>query len=412
MIVPSIDIQSGKAVQLKQGKEFVLQSDKDPIDLAREFNKFGEIAVIDLDAALGKGKNLDLLKQICRVADVRAGGGIRDVETGRELLRAGAKQIIIGTAAEPDFLKKFPADLVIVALDQKKGEVFDRGWVNPTGENFIERAERLAPYCSGFLTTFIENEGGMGGMDSGYVKTLADKLGGKALTVAGGIATTQEIIDISKHGIDVQVGMALYTGKIDLSEAVIGSVNFNKDGLCPTIVQDSSGQVLMLAYSSKESLAIALKEGKGVYYSRSRQELWEKGATSGARQTLMSCRLDCDRDTLLFTVAQTDGACHKGSYSCFGNSTANRRFSLHELFETLKQRKAERSEKSYSAKLFADRKELLSKIAEESAEVMNFTSVENLRWEIADVIYHMSVLAVDEGLDWSDIEAELGGRRR
>jgi len=412
MIVPSIDIQNGKAVQLKQGKEFVLQSDKNPVDLAREFNKYGEIAVIDLDAALGKGKNLDLLKQICRVADVRAGGGIRDVDTGRELLRAGAKQIIIGTAAEPEFLKKFPADLVIVALDQKKGEVFDRGWVNPTGENFIARAERLAPYCSGFLTTFIENEGGMGGMDSSYVKTLADKLGSKALTVAGGIATTQEIIDISKHGIDVQVGMALYTGKIDLSEAVIGSVNFNKDGLCPTIVQDSSGQVLMLAYSSKESLAIALNEGKGVYYSRSRQELWEKGATSGARQTLMSCRLDCDRDTLLFTVSQTDGACHKGSYSCFGNSTANRRFSLHELFETLKQRKSEGSEKSYSAKLFSDRKELLSKIAEESSEVMNFTSVENLRWEIADVIYHMSVLAVDEGLDWSDIEAELGGRRR
>jgi phosphoribosyl-AMP cyclohydrolase / phosphoribosyl-ATP pyrophosphohydrolase len=411
MIVPSIDIQNGKAVQLRQGKEFVLQSDKDPVDLAREFNRFGEVAVIDLDAALGKGRNLDLLKQICRVADVRAGGGIRDVDTGRELLRAGAKQIIIGTAAEPEFLKKFPADLVIVALDQKKGEVFDRGWQNATGENFLERAERLAPYCSGFLTTFIEAEGGMGGMDSGYVKTLADKLG-KALTVAGGIATTQEIVDISKLGIDVQVGMALYTGKIDLAQAVTGSVNFNKDGLCPTVVQDASGQVLMLAYSSKESLAIALKEGKGVYYSRSRQELWEKGATSGARQSLMSCRLDCDRDTLLFTVGQTDGACHKGSYSCFGTSTANRRFSLHELFETLRDRKQNAPKESYSAKLFADRKELLSKIAEESSEVMNFTSKENLRWEIADVLYFLSVLAVDEGLDWSDIEAELGGRRR
>jgi phosphoribosyl-AMP cyclohydrolase / phosphoribosyl-ATP pyrophosphohydrolase len=411
MIVPSIDLQNGKAVQLRQGKEFVLQSDKDPIDLAMEFNRFGEVAVIDLDAALGKGKNTDLIKKICRVTDARVGGGIRDVDSGRELLRAGAKQIIIGTAAEPEFLQKFPADLILVALDQKKGQVFDHGWQNPTGEDFLARAKRVAPYCAGFLTTFIEAEGGMGGMDSEYVKTLAEKIG-KPLTVAGGIATTQEVIDISQLGVDVQVGMALYTGKIDLAQSVVGSVKFNDSGLCPTIVQDESGQVLMLAYSNKESLTKALSGGKGIYYSRSRQELWEKGSTSGATQDLVSCRLDCDRDTLLFTVRQINGACHKGSYTCFGSATGNRRFSLSELFETLKQRKKDASPGSYSAKLFADRKELLSKIAEEVSEVMNYTSQDNLRWEIADVLYFLSVLAVDEGLEWSDVLAELAGRRR
>jgi len=411
MIVPSIDIQNGKAVQLRQGKEFVLQSDKDPIELAREFNRYGEVAVIDLDAALGKGKNTELIKKICRVTDARVGGGIRDVDSGRELLRAGAKQIIIGTAAEPEFLRKFPADLVLVALDQKNGQVFDHGWQNPTGENFFARAERVAPYCAGFLTTFIEAEGGMGGMDSANVKTLAEKLG-KPLTVAGGIATTQEIVDISRLGIDVQVGMALYTGKIDLAESVVGSVNFNDAGLCPTVVQDDCGQVLMLAYSTKESLSKALNQGKGIYYSRSRQELWEKGSTSGSTQALLSCRLDCDRDTILFTVRQVSGACHKGSYSCFGSATANRKFSLNELFETLKTRKKDASPESYSAKLFADRKELLAKIAEEAAEVMNYSSQDNLQWEIADVLYFMSVLAVDEGLEWTDVLAELAGRRR
>lgn len=411
MIVPSIDIQNGKAVQLRQGKEFVLQSDKDPIELAREFSRYGEVAVIDLDAALGTGNNLELVKQICRAADVRVGGGIRDVDKGREILRAGAKQLIIGTAASPEFLGKFPAERVLVALDQKKGEVFDRGWQNPTGENFIARAQRLAPHCAGFLTTFIEAEGGMGGMATEMVKQLHEQIK-KPLTVAGGIARTEEVVDISKLGVDVQVGMALYTGKIDLAKSVVGAVNFNSDGLCPTIVQDEFGQVLMLAYSNEESLTRALTEGKGVYFSRSRQELWEKGLTSGSRQRLVSCRLDCDRDTILFTVAQEKAACHNGTYSCFGSATANRKFTLHELFETLKDRKKNAPAKSYSATLFADRKELLSKIEEESGEVLNFTSVDNLCWEIADLIFFMSVLAVDEGIEWKDIEAELGGRRK
>src|SRR5271163_4652441 len=107
MLVPSIDLQNGKAVQLRQGKEFVLQSDRDPVELAREFNRYGEVAVIDLDAAMGTGSNLSLVEKICRVADVRAGGGIRDIDTGRKLLKAGAKQIIIGTKATEDFLKNF-----------------------------------------------------------------------------------------------------------------------------------------------------------------------------------------------------------------------------------------------------------------------------------------------------------------
>jgi phosphoribosyl-ATP pyrophosphohydrolase/phosphoribosyl-AMP cyclohydrolase len=409
MLIPSIDIQNGKAVQLRQGKEFVLQADQEPIELAKTFNRYGEIAVIDLDAAMGVGSNLGLIEKICRVADVRAGGGVRDLETARRLLKAGAKQIIIGTCATEEFLKNFSPEKIMVALDQKKGKVFDKGWQNNTGEDLQTRASRLNQFCSGFLVTFIEAEGGMGGMPVEEVVKLKNQLG-KSVTVAGGIARTEEIVAISKLGVDVQVGMALYTGKIDLPEAIVGSVAFNKDGLCPTIVQDQFGQVLMMAYSSPESLKLALKEGKGIYFSRSRNQLWEKGATSGATQSLISCRLDCDRDTLLFTVMQTNGACHTGNYSCFGNATSSKRFSVSALFETLRERREKLPENSYSAKLFRDRKELLAKIAEESEEVISYTSLENLRWEIADLVYFLSVLAVDEGLDWKDIETELESR--
>lgn len=411
MLIPSIDIINGKAVQLKQGKEFVLESERSPLELARDFNRCGEIAVIDLDAAMGKGNNRELIKDICRIADVRVGGGIRDFESGREYLKAGAKRLIVGTMATPEFLEKFAPQQIMVALDHRGEIVVDKGWENSTGETIWQRAERLAPYCSGFLTTFVEGEGCLQGMDIAAIKELRKRLPGQ-LTVAGGIATLDEVIEISGLGIDVQVGMALYTGLIDPVESVVKSVKFHADGLVPTVVQDLSGQVLMVAYSTAESLTRALREGKGVYFSRSRNEIWEKGLTSGNSQQLISCRVDCDRDCLLFTVMQNRAACHNDTYSCFGTVSADRKFSMNELFETLQSRKAEPPSKSYTQTLFADRRLLLKKIMEEAYEVVSHSSKDNLRWEIADLLYFASVLAVDEGIEWKEIESELAGRRR
>lgn len=411
MLVASIDVMNGKAVQLRQGKELVLQSDRDPIDLAREFNRYGEVAVIDLDAAMGKGNNRELLREICRVADVRVGGGIRDVETGRELLKAGARCLIFGTAAKPEILSQFPRERVMVALDNRNEQIVDHGWQESAGENMWDRAERLAPHCGSFLITFVEHEGGLGGMPRERVAGIKDKIT-RPVTVAGGIASTEEIVAISQMGFDVQVGMALYTGKVNPVDAVVGSINFDKNNLVPTIVKDEQGQTLMLAYSSPESLTKALAEGKGIYYSRSRQQLWEKGATSGNTQQLISCRVDCDRDTLLFTVSQETAACHNGTYSCFGQATSGREFSLPVLFELLKSRKKELPEGSFSAKMFQDRRKLMKKVIEEAHEVTSFTDRDNLRWEIADLIYFVSLLAVDEGIEWSEIQSELAGRSK
>ena len=411
MLVPSIDIMNGKAVQLKQGKEFVLESEKSPLQLAREFNRYGEVAVIDLDAAMGKGSNFELIQEICRVADVRVGGGIRDKKMGVELLKAGAKRLIIGTRATPEFLADFPKEQVLVALDHRGEVVVDQGWVNSTGETIWDRAARLAPHCSGFLTTFVEGEGCLEGMNIDAVKNLKAKLPGQ-LTVAGGIKETSEVAQISALGVDVQVGMALYKGLVDPVEAVVQSVKYDAAGLVPTIVQDPHGQVLMMAFSSAESLSLALKLGRGVYYSRSRQKIWHKGDTSGSVQELISCRVDCDRDCLLFTVKQTKAACHNDTYSCFGSATSDRKFSLGELFEIVGDRKTNPKPESYTAKLFASRKLLLKKIMEEAFEVVTYEDRSNLRWEIADLIYFLSVLAVDEGIEWKEIESELASRRR
>jgi phosphoribosyl-ATP pyrophosphohydrolase/phosphoribosyl-AMP cyclohydrolase len=409
MLVPSIDIMNGKAVQLRKGKELVIESKRDPLELARDFSRYGEIAVIDLNAATGNGDNKELIMKICRVADARVGGGIRDVDTGRQFLKAGARSIIIGTMATPEFLSKLPPERVMVALDHKDGEVLDQGWQHGTGETVLQRAAKVGDYCSGFLVTFVETEGMLSGLSPEKANSVAEKLK-KPVTVAGGIASTEEVVAIAKTGLDVQVGMALYTGKVDPVEAVVGSIKFDIQGLVPTVVQDVYGQVLMTAYSNAESLRRALREAKGIYFSRSRKQVWEKGGTSGNTQELVSCRVDCDRDCLLFTVRQHNVACHRATYSCFGRATSVRRFSVGRLFDILERRKEETPEGSYSATLFKDRKKLLKKIMEEAYEVVSYTDHDNLRWEIADLIYFLSVLAVDEGLCWQDIESELGGR--
>lgn len=407
MIIPSIDLLDGKAVQLRQGRELVLTSDRDPVALAREFSRYGEVAVIDLDAARGQGDNLDLIKRICRVAQTRVGGGIRDHARARELLRAGADRLIIGTAAEPEFLETLPAERIIVALDHREGIVVDRAWTNSTGESVHDRAHRLAPYCSGFLCTFVDAEGGMSGLDPVAVAKLKRTLP-RPLTVAGGVSATMEAVDLLKSGVDVQVGMALYTGALDLADTVAGVVDFQKNFPVPTIVQNCDGQVLMLAYSTPESLRRALREGRGVYFSRSRNTIWEKGATSGNTQELLSCRTDCDRDTLLFTVRQRGAACHTGSYGCFGG----RQFTPATLFDTLRDRKLQPSEASFSAQMFDNRTLLLRKVMEEAYEVTIAGNRDEYIWEIADLVYFLSVLAVDEGIDWSEILTELRGRQK
>lgn len=414
MIIPSIDLMDGHVVQLRQGKHLVLTDERNPIELARYFNRFGEIAVVDLDAATGKnpnGPNVALIKEICRITDARVGGGIRDFERAQMYLKAGAKQIIMGTAATPELLEKLPRHRVMVAIDHNHGEVVDKGWMEGTGESALDRAKRLTPYCGGFLCTFVHTEGTLSGLQKNELEHFQSQIK-LPLTVAGGVATTEEAASISRMGLDVQVGMALYQGKLSLSEGMTQSLDFDKfsDGLIPTIVQDAAGEVLMLAYSSKESLTQALEKGEGIYYSRSRQEIWHKGKTSGHTQNLLSCRTDCDRDALLFKVSQTGPACHTEAYSCFSQGMRGRRFSLSSLYDKLADRNKQRPTGSFTTKLLEDREFLLRKLSEEAFEVTRAPDRENLTWELGDLTYFMAVLAIAEGLTLNDIVQELGGR--
>ena len=408
MIIPSIDIMGGKAVQLKQGKEKVLERE-DIFELAKYFSRFGELAVIDLDAAMGKGDNEELIKKICRIAPCRVGGGIRDVEKAKRIIANGAKKIIIGTAASEELLSQLPKDKILVAIDSNKGKVVTEGWTKDTGitpEDYVKRFDDL---CHGYLYTIVEKEGMMGGTDLEAIKKIR-KLTKKELVAAGGISSIDEIKELEKNNISSQLGMCIYTNAVKLEDAFCAMLDFEKqNNLIPTIVQDAkSKQVLMLAYSNKDAVMKTLKEGLATYFSRSRNELWTKGLTSGNTQELVSARYDCDRDTLLYKVNQKGVACHLGRYSCFEDKD----FDIHDLVEVLEQRKRELPEKSFTTKLFKNDFYLKRKIMEEAFEVVNFEEGDGLEWEAADLAYFVLTFMVKNNISVEDVLSNLASRRK
>jgi phosphoribosyl-ATP pyrophosphohydrolase len=406
MIIPSIDLMGGKAVQLKRGKERVLERD-DVFGIAERFSRVGELAVIDLDAALSQGDNRELVKQLCRRFPCRVGGGVRTVEVGRDLLAAGAKRIIVGTCATPEFLSQFKPEQVIAAVDEKDGEVAIQGWTEGTGVSAIDKVKELEPYCSGFLYTVVDREGMMGGTATGRIDAVREATE-RTVTAAGGISSTAEAVELIEGGCEVQLGMAIYTGAIQLEALFCRLVDFGKaDGLVPTVVENESGQVLMLAYSSVESLGVALSEGRGVYWSRSRKQLWRKGDTSGHTQALIRARLDCDRDAIRFTVRQEGPACHTGADTCFGSLDP----SLAEVEAVLRDR-LENPTDSFGSQLMADERLIRRKIHEEAWELNDAGPGDDTLHEAADLLFFATALLVKRGHRWDEVLKVLRGRQR
>lgn len=194
----------------------------------------------------------------------------------------------------------------------------------------------------------------------------------------------------------------------DLVEFTLSYIDFGKSGgLVPTVVQSRNKEVLMVAYSSRDSLKVALEEGRGIYWSRSRQELWRKGATSGNTQILVKARFDCDADSLLFLVEQEGWACHLPQDGCFGESA----FSIPALLGVIKGRMSNTTPGSYTRKLLTDSKMLGQKILEEAEEVVGFTDFDNLVWELADLSYFLLVLMAKERVEPIFVINQLRKRR-
>lgn len=224
MIIPCIDLQDGKAVQLVRGRKRALAVD-DVLGLLDRFRSYPILHVIDLDAAMRKGSNARWIKRLCRAAKlkVRVGGGIRTPARAERILSWGAEKVIIGSAAfengkvARNFLgelaKRVSRKSVIIALDTEGGRIVVRGWKERLKLRPAEVIPELEPYCSEFFSTFVDNEGTMQGTDIAGFRRLrrATKF---PITAAGGIRSMREVNALEKIGMNAAVGMAIYTGRL------------------------------------------------------------------------------------------------------------------------------------------------------------------------------------------------------
>ena len=224
MLIPTIDLKGGKVVQLVQGDRVAIES-SDVFRWVRRFRNFPMVQLIDLDAAMATGNNDDLVRRVSAKLACRVGGGIRSVERAKQVIDAGAKQVILSSAlfkeGRPDL--SFAAkvrdavgrDQVVAAVDTRGGRLVIHGWRTTLAITPLEAIKALEPYCGGFLYTDVDHEGLMQGMDLAAVETIRAATT-RRLSAAGGIATQAEVDNLDAKGIDAVVGMAIYTGTMQL----------------------------------------------------------------------------------------------------------------------------------------------------------------------------------------------------
>jgi phosphoribosylformimino-5-aminoimidazole carboxamide ribotide isomerase len=235
MLIPSIDLKSGKVVQLVQGEKLAISSD-DLDGWIEKFSRFPKVQLIDLDAAMSIGHNDEIVRRVAARLPCRVGGGIRSVGRAQDLIEAGAKAVIVGSAFfdarggrsadGPPLLKldfaealagTIGVDNVIAAVDARGGKVVIHGWKTTLPISAVEAVQALDPYVGEFLYTHVDKEGLMQGTDMDAIKAVRDATA-RRVTAAGGITTRAEIDTLDKIGVDAVVGMAIYTGVMEIEQ--------------------------------------------------------------------------------------------------------------------------------------------------------------------------------------------------
>jgi phosphoribosylformimino-5-aminoimidazole carboxamide ribotide isomerase len=224
MLIPAIDLQGGRVVQLVQGERLALAFDSLD-EWLRKFAAFPLVQVIDLDAAKGTGRNDGLVRRACAALPCRVGGGVRSVERAQELLDAGAREVILGSSLFRDggidlefagrAASAVGVNRLVGAIDSRAGKVVMRGWTASVDLAPAAAARALETFVGGFLYTIVDGEGLMEGIDFASVRAVRDATI-RRVTAAGGIRSRREVDLLHEMGVDAVVGMAVYTGKIDL----------------------------------------------------------------------------------------------------------------------------------------------------------------------------------------------------
>lgn len=418
-------------IYLKDGKAVRSMTDFTPIDdvyqLCQLYNDSGvdKIMIFDLSTDDDEHeKNIYTITNINRNSDIKvcAGGNINRLDDVKELLYAGCLQVILN-ASKPSSVglagvasSRFGKDRILVSVNNvdfifKNQDIIEDMFhevlvLNPDILDAIENLTNI-PY--------VVN---LPGFDYEQVVKLLKR---KNIRGIAGPYINDSSTDVMKLKSTLSKdGIKMDNFAPDLHWS---DLKLNSDGMVPVIVQDyRTDEVLMLAYMNEEAFNTTINIGKMTYYSRSRQELWTKGLTSGHLQFVKSLTADCDFDTILAKVSQVGAACHTGNRSCFFNKIVQKEYVkknplkvLESAYDMIKERRDNPQEASYTKDLFDKGTDnILKKLGEECTEIViaakNPESPEGIRHEISDFLYHCMVLMVEKGVTWEEIANELSKR--
>ncbi len=401
--------------------------DTDPVRLARYYSENNADELIIFDMSEGDAEHeaaLDIMKEICATVemDVIGAGNVKRMEDIKKILYTGCKKAILDYEKESNIViteevsLKFGKEKILLSFNEAK--------------TIEDNKELIEKYISGLvLMNPHQIRETMEVTDLPFFVQINQIALNKLLeifayeTVCGVTGNTinenmKEILDLKELCKENNIPVVTF-------EAAFKWEDFkkNNDGMVPVVVQDyRTLEVLMVAYMNEEAYNETLKTGKMTYYSRSRNELWLKGATSGHFQYVKSLTADCDMDTILAKVSQVGAACHTGSKTCFFNEITKKDYEesanplqvFEEVFNVIKDRKVNPKEGSYTNYLFDKGiDKILKKLGEEATEIVIAAKNPNaneIKYEISDFLYHMMVLMAEKDVTWEEITTELANR--
>ncbi len=421
--IPCIYLYKGNAVKGFDDNTII---DTNPVALAKFYsdNNADELIIYDLsDGDTEHEEALDMIKSICTETEIAiiGAGNVHRMEDIKKLLYAGCKKAVLNYS-KPENIeiteevsKKFGKDKIAACIFDVKEITENEALIEEYVEELIlvkERFIKEAVAVSRFPMIVSVPEVSL--------DKILEMLANKNICGISGYAINANAKELSaiKHlcqtnGIPVNT----FESKIPWEE-----LKLNSDVHVPVVVQDyKTDEVLMVAYMNEEAYQATLKTGRMTYYSRSRDELWIKGETSGHYQYVKSMMADCDKDTILAKVSQIGAACHTGAHSCFFNEIMSREYTesnplrvFEQVFGVILDRKIHPKEGSYTNYLFDKGiDKILKKLGEEATEIViaaKNPSANEIKYEISDFLYHMMVLMAEKGVTWEEITEELAKR--
>ena len=422
-LIPCIFIAGGKAV--KWFDDDTVMSD-DVIGLAKYYSDHGadELLVFDLsDSDEEHDEAIDLMKRMNRMIRIPmvAGGNIRRQEDIKKILYAGAKRAMLNFSKSDsvklieDAAKRFGKEKVAVSLNDFDALFKHQHLINDYSSEiiFMHRLDLNSVMNVTEVPCVIVTDT----MEEPELYKILKCPGVKGLSGKFVSQTDMDFVEFKEKCGQEEIKMTSFESMMEFSQ-----FKTNEQGLIPVVVQHYKTQeVLMLAYMNEVAFYKTIKTGKMTYYSRCRQQLWTKGETSGHFQYVKSLTIDCDYDTLLAKVDQIGAACHTGNPTCFfqplvGNDydETNPLQVFEAVYDTIVDRRENPKEGSYTNYLFDKGiDKILKKVGEEATEIViaaKNPNPEEVKYEMADFLYHAMVLMVEKGISWEDIIKELADR--